>query len=126
MNKEKYIHIKKFLCDLFLNSLDKADYFFIVLLSALLNLYPSELVEDFQNANVIGKRFIDLVKEGISENKLKPFARLMLKEPMFLGFPSRNLRVGDLSQFLSKYGFTPSIFANKVSRYVERRDSWAG
>lgn len=103
---------KKFLCDLFLNALDKADYFFIVLLSALLNLYPSELVEDFQNANVIGKRFIDLVKEGISENKLKPFARLMLKEPMFLGFPSQNLHVSDLSQFLARYGFTPSIFTN--------------
>ena len=104
---------KKFLSDLFLNALDKGDYYFTILMAALLNLYPSELVEDCKEASVIGKRFVDLIKEGIPEKKLKPFTRLLLKEPLFLGFPPQKLQISDLGQFLAKFGFTSSVF-NKI------------
>jgi hypothetical protein len=101
---------KKFLCDLFLNALDKGEHFFIILLSALIKLFPAELIEGFKDALVIGKRLIDIIYEGIPVEEIKPLTRLVTKEPFFLGFPARNLSVGDLARFLSRYGLTPSVF----------------
>ncbi len=101
---------RKFLCDLFLNALDKGEHFFVILLSALIKLYPGELVEGFGDALVIGKKLIDIILEGIPEQEIKPLARLVTKEPIFLGFPARNLSIGDLGRFLARYGLTPSVF----------------
>ncbi len=101
---------KKFLNDLFLNALDKGDHYFIILLSALINLYPSELAEDLPTSSFIGKSLINVIIEGMPENKIKPLARLMIKEPLFLGVPSQNINISDLSPFLAHYGLTPSVF----------------
>jgi len=101
---------KKFLSDLFLNALDKGDHYFIILLSALINLYPAELVEDSQTSILVGKRLIDVITEGMPEEKIKPLARLMIREPLFLGFPPQKLSIGELGHFLAHYGLTPSVF----------------
>ncbi len=98
------------MCDLFLNALDKGEHFFIILLSALIELYPSELTEGFKDALVVGKRLIDIVLEGVPEQEIKPFSRLLTREPIFLGFPARNLDIADLKRFLAPYGLSPSVF----------------
>ena len=101
---------KKFLCDLFLNALDKGEHFFIILLSALIKLYPSELTEGFRDALVVGKKLVDIILEGVPEQEVKPFSRLLTREPVFLGFPARNLGIAELKRFLAPYGLTPSLF----------------
>lgn len=101
---------KRFLCDLFLNALDKGEHFFIILLSALVKLYPVELAEGFKDALSNGKKLVDILKEGIPEQKIKSLAGLLSKEPIFLGFPARNLSIDNLKTFLAPYGLTPSVF----------------
>ena len=101
---------KKFLCDLFLNALDKGEHFFVILLSALIKLYPGELAEGSRDSLKMGKSLVDIIREGIPEQEINPFSKLLTKEPIFLGFPARNLSLGDLRRFLIHYGFTPAVF----------------
>jgi hypothetical protein len=110
---------KKFLCDLFLNTLDKGEHFFVILLSALIKLYPAELTEGFKDALKIGKRLVDVISEGVPEQEIKPFARLLAKEPIFLGFPARDLSISDLKRFLAPYGLTPSVFTEIHNILIE-------
>jgi len=101
---------KKFLYDLFLNALDKGEHFFVTLLSLLIKLYPNELITGSRDALEVGKKLIRVIMEGIPAQKIKPLTGLLSKEPFFVGFPVRNLSIKDLERFLTRYGFTSSIF----------------
>jgi class 3 adenylate cyclase len=101
---------KKFLNDLGLNALDKGEHYFIILLSALMNLYPAEIIEGIHDSIVTGRRLIDVVLEGMPAEHIKPLTRLLIKEPLFLGYPVQNLTINDMGHFLAHYGLTPSIF----------------
>jgi hypothetical protein len=102
---------KKFLNDLCVNALDKGEHFFVILLSALMNLYPSEIIEGVHDSVVSGRRLIEVILEGIPLEQIKPLTKLQIKEPLFLGYPIRNLTINDLGHFLAHYGLTPSVFA---------------
>lgn len=101
---------KKFLYDLFLNALDKGEHFFVILLSLLTKLYPDELIDGFNDALEIGKKIVNIIMESIPEQKVGALPRLITKEPFFIGFPVRNLSLGNLERFLARYGLTPSVF----------------
>ena len=101
---------KKFLYDLFLNALDKGEHFFVMLLSLLPKLYPDELIDGFNDALEIGKKLVNIIMESIPEQKVGPLPRLVTKEPFFIGFPARDLSLGNLERFLARYGLTPTVF----------------
>ncbi|MEO0293976.1 MAG: hypothetical protein ABIN61_07135 [candidate division WOR-3 bacterium] len=101
---------KRFIGDLFLNALDKGDYFLVLLFIAFVKLYPSEIISNIQEAIRVGKRFINLFMGEVPIDKLDPLARLISKDPLFLGFSAQNLTIRDLAPFLANFGFTPSVF----------------
>ncbi len=118
---------KKFLCDLFLNALDKGEHFFVILLSLLIKLYPNELIGSFREAQKVGTKLVNVLLEGIPEQKIKPFTKLITKECFFAGFPVRNLSLVDFERSLAGYGFTPSVFMKihdiLIENFTERESS---
>lgn len=101
---------KRFLGDLFLNALDKGDHYFVILLSSLINLFPSNMVDDVKDSFNIGKRISGVIKEEIPEKNMDQLAKLVLKEPIFPGFPTHKVSISDLRPLIVKYGLSPSMF----------------
>jgi hypothetical protein len=118
---------KKFLNDLGLNALDKGEHYFVILLSALMNLYPAEMIEGLHDSAATGRRLIEVILEGVPLEQIKPFTKLIIKEPLLLGYPIRNLTTGDLGRFLVHYGLTPLVFAKihdiLIEDFTERESS---
>jgi hypothetical protein len=109
----------EFLSKLSLNILEMGSHYFILLISSILKVFPSELVSSVKKSFDTGKRLIVLLNDILKDKELDKFTNIFLKEPLPIGIPITNIALDDLKKFFINYGFTPDLFLKVHNILIE-------
>lgn len=109
----------EFISNLSLNILEMGSPYFILLISSILKVFPSELFSGVKKSFDTGKRLVALLNDILKDKELDKFTNIFLKEPLPVGTPIINTALEDLKKFFLAYGFTADLFLKVHNILIE-------